>query len=103
MLSHRRVEIDRRYSNLTRFCKENSIDYRLAWDLEKGARENYRPVTLAGVELAYRLEAGSIRDALAGGDFRPADLTAREMAILKAAPEAVRILLEQQHRGSNAV
>lgn len=60
MLEHRRVEIDARYTNLTLFCAERGIDYRLCWDAEHAARVNYRRVTLAALERAYALDAWSI-------------------------------------------
>lgn len=96
LLKNRRLQIDPDYSNLTRFCKDRGIDYRLAWDIEKGARTNYRDVTLAGVEAAYQLEAGSISTSLSGGDLTPAGfLTAEDRAMLDALPDRIQAILER--------
>src|SRR5256885_203365 len=65
MLEHRRVEISPRYRNLTLFCAEREIDYRLAWDLEHARRDNYRRPTLMAAEAAYDLPRGRIADFLA--------------------------------------
>ena len=71
LLQERRVQMDTRYANLTWFCEERGIDYRLAWDLEKGARGNYRRATLTAAEIAYGLRPGSIEAALEGGALSP--------------------------------
>ena len=96
LLKNRRLQIDPDYSNLTRFCRDRNIDYRLAWDIEKGARTNYREVTLAGVEAAYQLDPGSIASALGGGELRPAGfLTAEERAMLDGLPDKIQAILER--------
>ncbi|MBO0814816.1 MAG: hypothetical protein J2P30_06655 [Actinobacteria bacterium] len=64
MLERRRVEIDTRYRNLNLFCEERQLNYRLAWDIEHGARANYRRVTLLALEAAYDLPAGQITRSL---------------------------------------
>lgn len=66
LLERRRVEIDTRYSNLTLFTTERGLDYRLAWDLEHGARSNYRRPTLTAIEVGYGLVPGSIARFLSG-------------------------------------
>lgn len=64
-LEQRRVELDTRYRNLTLFCQDKGIDYRLAWDIEHARRTNYRRTTLLALESAYGLRAGRIQDYLA--------------------------------------
>lgn len=71
LLERRRVEIDPAYSNFSLFCRERGLDYRVTWSLEHGERDNYRRSTLTSAEVAYALEPGSIRDAVAGGELRP--------------------------------
>lgn len=65
------MEIDPRYSNLRLFAAERGIDYRLAWDLEHGARGNYRRPTLMAAEVAYRWAEGSVAGVLRGGQPSP--------------------------------
>lgn len=69
LLAQRRVDLDVRYANLTRFSADRGLDYRLAWDVEHGARDNYRRPTLAAIESAYQLEPRSIEAYLASGQF----------------------------------
>lgn len=73
LLQGRRVDMDTRYRNLHVFAAEREINYRLAWDLEAGARTNYRQPTLRAAEVAYGLRPGSVDTALSGGDLMPAD------------------------------
>lgn len=68
MLENRRVEMDTRYSNRSLFAEERGIDPRLAYDVEKGARANYRRPTRRAIEVAYGWRAGSIERVLAGGE-----------------------------------
>ena len=68
MLERRRVELDTRYSNLSLFTAERGVDYRMAWDLEHGARTNYRRPTLMAAEVSYGWKPGSIESVLAGGE-----------------------------------
>ena len=77
MLERRRVELDTRYANLTRFSEERGIDYRLAWDIEHAARINYRRPTLTALEVAYGWRPGSIRLALAGRQPVPEESDSR--------------------------
>ena len=86
-LTHRRVELDIRYKNLTLFTEEQGIDYRLAWDIENGRRGNYRTATLTALDIAYGLPPGTLR-ALAAG------LTIRQAAALRNAPAAFAALAE---------
>ncbi len=72
LLEARRVELSSQYRNRTLFCQERDIDYRLCYDLETGARSNYRRPTLRAVESAYVLVPGSLDDTLAGGPLVPA-------------------------------
>jgi hypothetical protein len=65
-LERRRVELDTRYANLTLFSRERGIDYRICWDIEHGARTNYRRPTRTAIEVAYGLEPGWIAGHLAG-------------------------------------
>jgi hypothetical protein len=72
MLQDRRVELDTRYSNRQLFADERNINYRLAFDVEKGARSNYSRPVLTSMEVAYGLGRGSLMDALNGGDLEAA-------------------------------
>lgn len=78
LLEQRRVGLDSRYKNLTLFSAEREVDYRLAWDIEHGARTNFRRPTLTSIEAAYGWEHGSIRSVLAGGDPQPVAVPAEE-------------------------
>jgi hypothetical protein len=69
-LEQARVELSPRYRNRTLFAQERGIDYRLAYDVEMGARDNYRRPTLRAVEAAYGRPYGWI-DAML--DPRPDD------------------------------
>ena len=71
MLELRRVELGTRYSNLSLFAEERGIDYRMAWDVEHGARSNFRRPTLTAIEIAYGWQPGSIAAVLAGGAPSP--------------------------------
>jgi hypothetical protein len=55
-----RIELDARYSNLTTFAEERGLEYRLAWDIENGRRNNYRRSTIAAIEVAYELDPDSV-------------------------------------------
>lgn len=70
-LTRRRVELDPRYANRTAFAAERGIDYRLAYDVEEAKRANFRPATIAAIEVAYAVAPGSVRRALEGGDLEP--------------------------------
>jgi hypothetical protein len=80
LLTERRKEMDPRWDDLTLFTRERGLDWRMAWDLENNRRVNYRPLTLAGVEVAYGWEKGSISRVLAGGD--PVNTGARRTEVL---------------------
>lgn len=103
LLTRRRIEIDGRYRNLEQFCRERNVDWRACWDIEHARPRNWRRESLVALEVAYKLEPGSIASALTGEDLKPADLTAREKQILDLAPEAFRYLLERDERHGNAV
>lgn len=104
LLARRRIEMDNRYRNLEQFCRERNVDWRACWDVEHARPRNWRRESLVALEVAYKLEPGSIAGALAGGDLVPADLTAREKQILDLAPEAWRVLLDREiERRDNAV
>jgi hypothetical protein len=66
LLEQQRVQLDTRYANMTLFAAERGVDYRLCWDAEHGARDNYRRATLAALEIAYGLEPRSIEAFLTG-------------------------------------
>jgi hypothetical protein len=89
LLERRRVEMDTRYRNLTLFCEERDIDYRLAWDIEHAARDNYRRPTITAIEIAYAWVPGSIRRVLAGGEPATSGFTPRQQRILREFPQAV--------------
>lgn len=72
-LQDRRVQIDTRYANLRLFADERGINYRLAWDVEHARRNNYARATLTSLDVAYRLQPGSVRNMVAGGEPVPED------------------------------
>lgn len=80
LLEQRRVELGTRYQNRALFATERGIDYRLSYDLESGARANYRRPTLAAVEVSYGWAAGSIQDVLSGGEPVPLAVPGRDGA-----------------------
>ena len=63
-LQQQRVTLDPRYRNRSLFSRERGINYRLAQDIETGARDNYELSTLTHIEIAYDLPTGSIRSML---------------------------------------
>jgi hypothetical protein len=67
LLERRRVELDPRYKNLTLFAKERGVDARMAWDIERARRTNFRRPTRRALEVAYGWQAGSIDSVLEGG------------------------------------
>lgn len=73
LLQEQRVRLDRRYRNRTLFSAERQINYRLAQDLETGARHDYKLATLADAEMAYGLKPGSVAAVLAGAEPQMAD------------------------------
>lgn len=67
MLVRRRLELDPRYRNRRTFTREHAPDlYRIVNDIELGRRDNYEPATLAAIEAAYSLPAGTIGRLLDG-------------------------------------
>ncbi len=91
MLRDRRFALDRRYAapkGLDLFADEHGINRRLAWDIETAYRANFSPGTLLQVEDAYELVPGSIRQALAGGEFTEAE--SGVPPVPADAPEVVR-------------
>lgn len=68
LLEARRVELNPTYRNRTAFAAERGVDYRLAFDIETGARTNYRRPTLRSVEVGYGWRPGSIDRVLEGGE-----------------------------------
>ena len=64
-LKRARIELSPRYRNLTLFADERGIDYRVAWDAEHGARDNYRLMTRRAIEAAYEQPHGWIDEMLA--------------------------------------
>ena len=67
-LERARVELDTRYRNRTLFAQERGIDYRLAYDVEMGARDNYRRPTRRAIEVAYGRPPNWIDERLAAED-----------------------------------
>ena len=80
LLEQRRVELDTRYQNRAAFASERGIDYRLSYDIESGARSNYRRPTLAAVEVSYAWAPGSIQGVLNGADPVPLPVPGRDGA-----------------------
>jgi hypothetical protein len=70
-LVRRRIELDPRYSNRQLFAAERGIGYRTVSDLERARRGNYDDSTIAAVEVAYAVTAGSAARVLAGGELGP--------------------------------
>ncbi|MGH9198312.1 MAG: hypothetical protein ACRD1T_21585, partial [Acidimicrobiia bacterium] len=58
-LSTRRPQLNPKHRNRQAFTKDKGLEYRVVYDIEKGARTNFRPETIAGLEAAYGLPAGS--------------------------------------------
>lgn len=96
MLRDRRFELDARYADrggLDLFAEERGINRRLAWDIENAYRTNFSPGVLFQIENAYELVPGSIRQALAGGEFTPA-----EPAVIPPVPaDAPELVRENWH------
>lgn len=99
-LIRRRVQMDPAYRNLSRFARERGMEYRVLWDLEKGARDNYQNTTLIAAEVAYAVKFGSIRAVLDGGELTADGFTPRERAVLEEAPEAFRRLAEERNQAA---
>lgn len=95
MLVRRRIELDPRYSNRQTFADERGVSYRIVSDIERGRRGNYEPATIAALEVAYGLAAGSIGRALAGGGLDTLPQPA-------PAPRSVRPVLVTEGDGPEA-
>lgn len=67
-LKRRRVDLDPKYRSRGVFAAETGLNERLVADLENARREGYRDTTLAAVEVAYRLEPGTVSRFLEGRD-----------------------------------
>jgi hypothetical protein len=77
LLVTRRVQLDPRYKNRRTFVADTHTGsrdswYRLITAIETGARSNYSRETIAAIEVAYRLEPGSLVRTRDGGDLEPA-------------------------------
>lgn len=81
----RRVELDPRYSNRQAFAAERGVGYRTVSDIERGRRGNYDDSTIAAIEVAYAVRAGSVAAALAGGELEPLP---RRTALLRPVPDS---------------
>jgi hypothetical protein len=75
LLIRRRHELDPRYRNREFFAKETGVHWRVLYEIERSKRDNFTDLTLAAVEVAYRLRRGSIARMLAGGDLEPLEDT----------------------------
>ena len=75
LLIRRRHELDPRYRNREFFAKETGVHRRVLYEIERSKRDNFTDLTLAAVEVAYRLRRGSIARILAGGDPEPLEET----------------------------
>jgi hypothetical protein len=69
LLIRRRIELDPRYRNRRAFTAERAVEYRIVNDIELGNRTNYESATIAALEAAYAIPAGSIGRILAGGEI----------------------------------
>jgi hypothetical protein len=68
MLIQRRVELDARYRYRNAFADDTGLDWRLLYDIEKARRANFTRATITAIEVAYRLEPGSIEEFLDGDE-----------------------------------
>ena len=64
LLIQRRVELDPRYRYRNAFADAAGLDWRLLYDIEKGRRTNFGRATITAIEVAYRLQPGSIGEFL---------------------------------------
>lgn len=87
LLERRRVTMDPRYSNLSLFCQERGINYRMAWDAEQAQRTNFRSATRLAIDIAYGWEPGSTDEVLAGAQPRLAEDKPRVERLSDVQPE----------------
>ena len=95
LLQRRRGELGPQVANLAKFTADRGLNYRMAWDLEAGARDNYRTATLRAGEVAYGWGAGSIDRVLEGGEPAAERPPARSANPLDALPPAKRAVAEE--------
>lgn len=72
LLIARRIELNPRWRNRTRFAEETGLHWRMLFDVERAKRQSFPPETLMAIEVAYQWQYGSIAKVLAGGDPVPA-------------------------------
>lgn len=73
LLVARRIELNPRWRNRTRFADEVGIHWRLLFDIERAKRQTFPAETLMAIEVAYKWQYGSIEKVLAGGDPVPVE------------------------------
>ena len=88
LLMRRRVELDPRYRNRRIFTAERAVEYRIVNDIELGRRQNYEPGTIAALEAAYAVTAGSIGRALEGGNLEPQSAPGPHLTAVPPLPAA---------------
>lgn len=71
LLVARRIELNPRWRNRTRFAEEVGLHWRMLFDIEKAKRQSFPDETLMAIEVAYRWQYGSIEAVLNGGDPVP--------------------------------
>ena len=71
LLVARRIELNPRWRNRTRFAEEAGLHWRLLFDIERAKRTTFPAETLMAIEVAYRWQYGSIEKVLGGGDPLP--------------------------------
>ena len=96
LLMRRRVELDPRYRNRRIFTAERAVEYRIVNDIELGRRQNYEPGTIAALEAAYAVTAGSIGRALEGGNLEPQSAPGPHLTAVPPLPAGTRY----QERGA---
>jgi len=70
-LKQRRAQLDARWRRRRAFADDSRLDYRLIYDIEEARRLNFGVTTLTAIEIAYRLQPGSIAAFLEGGELDP--------------------------------
>lgn len=70
-LTHRRVDINPEYRNLSEFARATGINYKTLQRIESGADHRFSRGTLLALDQAYRYPPGTIEHMLATGEEPP--------------------------------